>query len=214
MSFLERLGRWRIHLHRIDRAAVLPHTEIEMRTGRAACRAYISDHFALTDTLAGSDAFSIFRKMQICCGIDRVMPDSHSLSTGSLMLDTCDYSVTDGHHRGTDWSCIIHSGVRPHLLCHGMAACIGKSGTDAGEFQRSLKEGLPHALSLLVPVYVSSVLLVIHDRRQIGAVMSEDSISDRVHGKHFPVTHLLVVQHPETVSLLKSEEIHSPCVNI
>ena len=69
VGILQRLGRRRIHLERIDRTAILPNAEIQVRTGRAACRTDITDDFTLTDTLAFLDALGIFRKVEISGGI-------------------------------------------------------------------------------------------------------------------------------------------------
>ena len=57
--FLERFCWWRIHLQRVDRRAVLPHTDVKVRAGRATCRAYISNDLALADTLANLKTFCI-----------------------------------------------------------------------------------------------------------------------------------------------------------
>ena len=91
-----------------------------MRTGRAACRTYISDDFSLTDTLAGLEAFGIFRKMKICSRIYGIMPDPHGISTGSFVLHAGHGSVSDRHYRSTLRSCIIDSEVGTIYAVYGV----------------------------------------------------------------------------------------------
>ena len=127
MIVLDRFCRRRIHLERIDRGSVLPHTEVEVRSCRTAGRAYITYHFTLTNTLAGLEPLCIFRKVEISRRIYGIMLDSHRVATGALILHAGHYSVADGHDRSSCRSRVVYSRVRAHLLGHRMLACLGEA---------------------------------------------------------------------------------------
>ena len=120
----ERLCGWRIHLERIYRSTVLPNAEVKVRSCRTSCRADITNDFALTDSLACLEAFCIFREMEICCRIYRIMSDPHGVTSRSFIFHAGHDSVTDGHDRSTFRRSIINTCVRLYLAGDRMLARI------------------------------------------------------------------------------------------
>ena len=101
-----------------------------------------------------------------------------------------------------------------YLSCHRMFSGIRKSRTYAGILQGSLQEGLPHALALLIPPDIATVLLIEHYHRKFLTSMREYSISHGIHRYDLSIAHAFLIKNPEAVSLLKSKEINCPCIYV
>ena len=182
-----------------------------MGTGGAPRRADISYHFSLADPLARFQPRSEFGQMKIGCGINRIVPDAHNISSSSLILAACHDTVADGHDGSTLGSGIIHAGMWLDPTRDRMLARIRKTGAYTGIFQRGLQESLSHALPLVVPPEIPPVLLVEHYHRKLFTGMAENGIAHSIHRKDLTVTDTLIIKHAETVTFLQTEEIHGPC---
>ena len=95
-----------------------------------------------------------------------------------------------------------------------MLAVIGEAAAYSVVFQRCFQEGLAQALSLLAPVFVAAVALVEADGAGPEAAAVVDCELYTVYLHDLPVTYRLVVNDPEPVVLLQTEEIHSPGINV
>ena len=128
--------------------------------------------------------------------------------------DAYDGSVTYTHDGSARGCSVINPGVGPDSTVDGMAPVKGISGRNPGELERSLEEGLSHALSLFIPVGISSVSLVKIDCGKAGAVPQEFGIGHPLNAHGFTLADIFRVQKPEAVSLLKAEEVHGPGVDV
>ena len=91
---------------------------------------------------------------------------------------------------------------------------IGETGTDPGELQRSLEEGLTQALPFLIPIEVTMISLIKHNSRNHLFLTDILRVIYCVNGYYLVITLSLLVKHPETVSGLKSEEVNRPGIDL
>ena len=96
----------------------------------------------------------------------------------------------------------------------GMEPVEGIAGRYAGELERSLQEGFPHALALFIPIRVAAVPLVKIHGRKAGFSPVELRVTHFFYADRFPFTHLLTVEDTEAVPFLEPEEIHRPGIDI
>ena len=89
-----------------------------------------------------------------------------------------------------------------------MTPAVGKTGTDPGKLQGSLEERFLQALTVSLPIDVSSITLVIHDGRDDRVPADVFSIIDGVNRNELPFAGLLVEKDLETVTLLKGKEVN------
>ena len=114
MDILERLRWRRLHLQRVDRAAVLPHTEIKMRTGGTARGADISDDLSLTHPLSYLQSFGVGGKVKICTVIGfpngysttetKIFECKDALANGADEIDTV---INIGHLKDKKYDLIL-----------------------------------------------------------------------------------------------------------
>ena len=148
--------------------------------------------------------------MHICSDINTVMLNLDVITSSPGLITFCyNLSVTDGIHRSSRRSCIVHTMMRTITLQHRMITAIGKTRRNTVEIKRSFQKCSFKTVSFLI---IIKFLTILSERNSIICTVRSTERC-RKHMKvlqRISIDIFLFVYHTEFIFLLKSEEVDSP----
>ena len=209
MLLCERLAGRRIEFQRVDRPAVFPNAEVQVRAGGGARCADIADELALVDAAARSDARGKAREVHIATLIAAHMLDPDAVAAAGRVPSAGAYrTVANCVHRGACRSGVVNGGVGLDLAGYGMLAAVGEFAADAVVFERRLEEHPLEAFAALVPIGpLAQAAVVEHCGNLLALCRGEEAEVDGVDGDDLAFADALAVDDVEFVAFLKGEEV-------